>query len=97
VPKLPRVLGAEVVRRLERLGFRVLRQRGSHIVMRRDAVGCVVRAHQQVKVGTLAGFSGRREFLRKSSSTRSEQPRTASNRPMEPTASRRTEGLKYEL
>lgn len=55
MPKLPRVSGAEVVRRLERLGFRVVRQRGSHIVMRRDAVGCVIPAHQHVKVGTLAG------------------------------------------
>jgi predicted RNA binding protein YcfA (HicA-like mRNA interferase family) len=34
----------------------VVRQRGSHVIMRRGALGCVVPAHQQVKVGTLAGL-----------------------------------------
>lgn len=33
MPKLPRVSGAQAVRALERLGFTVARQRGSHIVM----------------------------------------------------------------
>ncbi len=55
MPKLPRVSGAEAVRALERLGFVVARQRGSHIVMRRGAAGCVVPAHREIKTGTLAG------------------------------------------
>jgi predicted RNA binding protein YcfA (HicA-like mRNA interferase family) len=55
MPSLPRVSGAEVVRALERLGFRVTRQRGSHIVMRRGAAGCVVPNHRELKTGTLAG------------------------------------------
>ena len=55
MPKLPRVSGAEVVRALERLGFAVARQRGSHIVMRRGSVGCVVPNHRELKTGTLAG------------------------------------------
>ena len=55
MPKLPRISGAEVVRRLECLGFVVVRQRGSHIVMRRVAAGCVVPNHRELKVGTLAG------------------------------------------
>ena len=55
MPRLPRVSGAEAVRRLERLGFAVVRQRGSHIVMRRGSIGCVVPAHRELKVGTLAG------------------------------------------
>ncbi len=53
---LPRVSGAEVVRVLERLGFVVARQRGSHIVMRRGSAGCVVPNHRELKVGTLAGI-----------------------------------------
>lgn len=53
--KLPRVSGAEVVRTLESLGFVVARQRGSHIVMRRGAVGCVVPNHREIKTGTLIG------------------------------------------
>jgi predicted RNA binding protein YcfA (HicA-like mRNA interferase family) len=56
VPKLPRLSGAEAVRKLERLGFRVVRQRGSHIVLRRGTSGCVVPSHRELKVGTLAGI-----------------------------------------
>lgn len=55
MPRLPHVSGAEVVRALERLGFVVLRQKGSHIVMRRDQVGCVVPNHREIKAGTLGG------------------------------------------
>ena len=55
MPKLPRVSGAEVGRALQRLGFVVARQRGSHIVMRREASGCVVPDHRELKTGTLAG------------------------------------------
>lgn len=55
MPKLPRVSGAQAVRALERLGFGVIRQRGSHIVMRRGSSGCVVPNHRELKTGTLAG------------------------------------------
>ena len=56
MPKLPRVSGAQAVRALERLGFAVARQRGSHIVMRRGSSGCVVPNHRELKSGTLAGL-----------------------------------------
>jgi predicted RNA binding protein YcfA (HicA-like mRNA interferase family) len=56
MPKLPVVSGAEVVRALERLGFMVARQRGSHIVMRRGSIGCVVPNHRELKIGTLVGL-----------------------------------------
>jgi predicted RNA binding protein YcfA (HicA-like mRNA interferase family) len=55
MPKLPRVSGAEVVRALERLGFAVARQRGSHIMLRRGSSGCVVPNHRELKTGTLSG------------------------------------------
>ena len=55
MPKLPRVSGAQAVRALERLGFVVARQRGSHIMMRRGSTGCVVPNHRELKTGTLAG------------------------------------------
>lgn len=54
-PSLPHLSGAEVVRGLQRLGFVVVRQRGSHIVLRRGAVGCVVPNHRELKIGTLSG------------------------------------------
>ncbi len=56
MPKLPRgVSGAAAVKALERLGFVAVRQRGSHIVMRRGASGCLVPNHREIKTGTLAG------------------------------------------
>lgn len=55
MPKLPRISGAEAVRALEQLGFAVARQKGSHVVLRRGASGCVVPLHRELKTGTLAG------------------------------------------
>jgi predicted RNA binding protein YcfA (HicA-like mRNA interferase family) len=48
--------GADVIRALERLGFAQVRQRGSHVVLRRGSVGCVVPLHRELKMGTLAGI-----------------------------------------
>lgn len=56
MPRLPHLSGREIVSALQRLGFEVARQRGSHIVMRRGSAGCVVPDHRQVKIGTLAGL-----------------------------------------
>ena len=44
-----------MVRALEKLGFVVARQTGSHIVMKRDGQGCVVPNHKEVKIGTVNG------------------------------------------
>lgn len=59
MPKLPRVSGRETVKRLLRLGFTEVRQRGSHIVLRKETatgpVGCVVPIHSELAVGTLRG------------------------------------------
>ena len=54
--KLPRGLsGKEVVRALQRAGFYVKRQKGSHIVLRRDNpfAQVVVPDHKSVDTGTL--------------------------------------------
>lgn len=60
MPKPPRLSGEETVRRLERLGFRRVRQRGSHVVMKKSApggdVGCVVPLHKELAEGTLRGI-----------------------------------------
>jgi predicted RNA binding protein YcfA (HicA-like mRNA interferase family) len=49
--KLPRVSGQQVVAALEKLGFRVRRQNGSHIIMRRDNpfAQTVVPAHRELE------------------------------------------------
>ena len=56
MPKLPIVSGAEAVRALEHVGFNVVRQRGSHIVLRRGSAGCVIPSHRELKIGTLSGI-----------------------------------------
>lgn len=57
MPKMPVVSGMEVVRALERMGFVQVRQRGSHIVLRKSMpqgdVGCVVPRHSELAPGTL--------------------------------------------
>ncbi|MGO9211478.1 MAG: type II toxin-antitoxin system HicA family toxin [Terriglobales bacterium] len=48
MPRLPQVSGAEAIRALERLEFVRVRQRGSHVILKKRApagdVGCVVIA-----------------------------------------------------
>ncbi len=56
MPKLPVISGAEAIKALERLGFSVVRQRGSHIVLRKGSTGCVVPNHHELKIGTLSGI-----------------------------------------
>ncbi len=55
--KLPRGMsGKEVVKALEKAGFYIKRQKGSHIVLRRDSpfAQVVVSDHKSVDTGTLA-------------------------------------------
>lgn len=56
MPKLPVLSGRDVVRALEQLGFEQMRQRGSHVILQRNGVGCVVPLHRELKAGTLAGI-----------------------------------------
>ena len=56
MPKLPILSGRDVVKALEYLGFERVRQRGSHVVMQRGGVGCVVPLHSEIKTGTLSGI-----------------------------------------
>jgi predicted RNA binding protein YcfA (HicA-like mRNA interferase family) len=53
MPKLPRISGAEAVRILEKLGFAVVRQKGSHVVLRKGDRGCVLPLHTELATGTL--------------------------------------------
>ena len=56
MPKLPHVSGAEALRAFQRLGFEKVRQRGSHVVVKRGSVGCVIPMHSEIKIGTLSGL-----------------------------------------
>jgi predicted RNA binding protein YcfA (HicA-like mRNA interferase family) len=56
MPKFPVFSGRDVIKILERLGFNQIRQKGSHVILQRDGVGCVVPLHKEIKAGTLAGI-----------------------------------------
>jgi predicted RNA binding protein YcfA (HicA-like mRNA interferase family) len=53
--KLPRLSGGECVKAPERAGFRIKRQEGSHIILRRDSpfAQVVVPNHKELDRGTL--------------------------------------------
>ena len=63
MPKLPQVRGAELVRALQKIGFFITRQRGSHVQLRREKIdgSCTtfpvpVHAGKTLKPGTLKGI-----------------------------------------
>jgi len=60
MPKLRRVSGQKAVRALEQLGFVQVRQRGSHVVLKKQIsggeIGCVVPLHSELAIGTLRGI-----------------------------------------
>ena len=53
MPDLPHISGHEAINVFERMGFKVVRQRGSHVVLRKDDRGCVIPLHKELAVGTL--------------------------------------------
>ena len=59
-PRLGRVSGQAAIRALEKLGFVQVRQRGSHVVLRKQmaggTAGCVVPLHRELAIGTLRGI-----------------------------------------
>lgn len=60
MPKLPLLSGKQTISILEKFGFKVLRQRGSHIILKKEtqkgAIGCVVPNHKELASGTLKGI-----------------------------------------
>lgn len=53
MPELPRISGKDAIKVFLSLGFIQVRQKGSHIVLRRGERGCVVPLHSELAVGTL--------------------------------------------
>ncbi|MGD9157505.1 MAG: type II toxin-antitoxin system HicA family toxin [Desulfobacteraceae bacterium] len=53
MPELPHISGDEAIKIFKRLGFYETRQKGSHVVMRREYKGCVIPRHKELAVGTL--------------------------------------------
>ena len=57
--KLKKIPGQECVKALSKMGFKPIRQRGSHVTMAKETVegkiGTVVPMHPELKIGTLKG------------------------------------------
>ena len=60
MPELRCLSGADLIRRLEQLRFVQIRQRGSHVVLKKQTpegdVGCVVPLHKELAIGTVKGI-----------------------------------------
>lgn len=54
--KLPVISGHELVRILQREGFRMVRQRGSHVSLMKGHYRTVVPLHDELAKGTLLGI-----------------------------------------
>ena len=55
-PSVPHISGAAAIRALQKIGFVIARQKGSHVILRRGGTGCVVPNHKEIKIGTLSGL-----------------------------------------
>ena len=56
MPKLPVLSGKELIRILEKGGFQVVRQKGSHVSLQKEAHKTVVPLHDELAKGTLLGI-----------------------------------------
>ena len=58
MPKLPILKSRQIITALEKAGFRKVRQKGSHIVLRRERpfAQVVVPDHRSIDTGTLAAI-----------------------------------------
>lgn len=53
MPELPKISGDDAIKIFKRLGFYEARQKGSHVVMRKESKGCVIPRHKSLAIGTL--------------------------------------------
>jgi predicted RNA binding protein YcfA (HicA-like mRNA interferase family) len=56
VDKLPILSGEELVKALKKAGFRVIRQKGSHVSLQKENHKTVVPLHDELAKGTLLGI-----------------------------------------
>ncbi len=56
MPKLPVLSGAELIKALERAGFKTIRRKGSHVSLRKENFRTVVPLHNELAKGTVIGI-----------------------------------------
>jgi len=56
MPRLPVLSGAELIKALQKAGFHIVRQKGSHVSLQKDNHRTVVPLHPELAKGTLLGI-----------------------------------------
>jgi predicted RNA binding protein YcfA (HicA-like mRNA interferase family) len=56
MPKLPVISGKDMIRALEKDGFLIVRQKGSHVSLQKGIHKTVVPIHDELAKGTLLGI-----------------------------------------
>lgn len=60
MPKLKKISGKDLIKILEKVGFEKIRQKGSHIILKKKTekgfIGCVVPLHKELAIGTILGI-----------------------------------------
>ena len=57
MPGLKKISGKECIKILcKHFGFKIIRRKGSHVMLRKEQTGTVVPDHKELKVGTLKGI-----------------------------------------
>ncbi|OGL46078.1 MAG: hypothetical protein A2149_00690 [Candidatus Schekmanbacteria bacterium RBG_16_38_11] len=54
--KLPILSGKELIKSLEKAGFQIVRQKGSHVSLQKKTYKTVVPLHDELAKGTLLGI-----------------------------------------
>lgn len=54
--KLPVLSGKELIRLLNKAGFRIIRQKGSHVSLQKENYRTVIPLHDELSKGTLLGI-----------------------------------------
>jgi len=58
--ELKRLSGQETIKILKKYGFIQIRQKGSHVILKKitrdEEIGCVVPLHKELAIGTLKGI-----------------------------------------
>lgn len=56
MPKLPVLSGEELIKALEKTGFKKVRQKGSHVSLKKGEYKTIVPMHDKLARGTLLGI-----------------------------------------
>lgn len=56
MPELRGFSGREVIKILQRMGFKLMRVQGSHANLQKGEKGCIVPLHRELSIGTMKKY-----------------------------------------